>query len=140
MARTRRPDKAPSKKDTQTARELVQMLAHQTNVFVKVRNKQLQIPSKIVSPLIEAARLFVEGHSVAVVPTDVEISAQEAAGMLKVSRPYLLNLVKKGVLPCRMVGAHHRIPMKAVLAYRRDQLPRRRALEALTAETQELGR
>ena len=77
MARTRRPDKAPSKKDTQKARELVQMLAHRTNVFVKVRNKQLQIPNKIVSPLIEAARLFAEGHSVAVVPTDVEIIAQE---------------------------------------------------------------
>jgi hypothetical protein len=38
-----------------------------------------------------------------------------------------------------MVGAHHRIPMGALLAYKRDQAPRRRSLETLTAETQDLG-
>jgi excisionase family DNA binding protein len=70
---------------------------------------------------------------------DAEISAQDAADFLKVSRPYLLNLVKKGVLPYRMVGAHHRIPMSAVIAYKREQAPRRRSLETLTAETQDLG-
>jgi excisionase family DNA binding protein len=65
--------------------------------------------------------------------------AQDAADILGVSRPYLLNLVKKGILPCRMVGAHHRIPVAAVISYRRDEAPRRRSLEALTAETQEFG-
>jgi excisionase family DNA binding protein len=64
-----------------------------------------------------------------------EMTAQEAADFLKVSRPYLLNLVKKGVLPCRMVGTHHRIPRNALIAYKRDQTRRRRSLEALTAET-----
>jgi hypothetical protein len=51
------------------------------------------------------------------------------------SRPYLLNLVKKGIVPLRMVGAHHRIPMGAVIAYKRDWAPRRRSLDALSAET-----
>jgi excisionase family DNA binding protein len=67
-----------------------------------------------------------------------EVSAQQAADLLEVSRPYLLNLVKKGILPCRMVGSHRRIPMDAVIAYRREQALRRRSLEALTAETQDL--
>jgi excisionase family DNA binding protein len=80
-----------------------------------------------------------EGHAVDVVSADEEVSAQEAADILKVSRPYLLNLVKKGVLPYRMVGAHHRIPMGALLAYRREQAPRRRSLEALSSETQDIG-
>jgi len=74
-----------------------------------------------------------------VVAADGEVSAQEAADILKVSRPYLLNLVKKGILPCRMVGAHHRIPTDAVIAYKRDQAPRRRSIKALSAETQDLG-
>jgi len=64
---------------------------------------------------------------------------REAADILKVSRPYVLSLVKKGILPCRMVGAHHRIPTVAVIAYKRDQAPRRRSLEALSTETQDLG-
>jgi excisionase family DNA binding protein len=89
--------------------------------------------------MIEAAKLMSEGHAVGVVPADEEVSAQQAADLLKVSRPYLLNLVKKGVLPCRMVGAHHRIPMGAVIAFKREQAPRRRSLAALTAETQDLG-
>jgi hypothetical protein len=55
------------------------------------------------------------------------------------SRPYLLNLVRKGALACRMVGAHHRIPVTAVIAYKREQAPRRRSIEALTAETSDLG-
>jgi len=74
----------------------------------------------MVPALVEAAKLVSEGHAIGVVPTDEEISAQESADILKVSRPYLLNLVKKGILPCRMVGAHHRIPVGAVIAYKRD--------------------
>jgi excisionase family DNA binding protein len=72
-------------------------------------------------------------------PLACRAAGDEAAGILKVSRPYLLNLVKKGILPCRMVGTHHRIPTSAVIAYKRDHAPRRRSLEALSAETQDLG-
>jgi len=93
----------------------------------------------MVRAMIEAAKLMSEGHAVDVISADEEVSAQQAADLLKVSRPYLLNLVKKGILPCRMVGSHHRIPMSAVIAYGRAQAPRRRSLEALTAETQDLG-
>jgi excisionase family DNA binding protein len=91
---------------------------------------------------MDAAKLIAEGHAVAVLPLDDsdEVSAQEAANILKVSRPYLLNLVRKGVLPCRMVGSHHRIPMNALISYKQEQAPRRRSLEALTAETQDLDR
>jgi len=53
----------------------------------------------MVPALVEAAKLVSEGHAIGVVPTDEEISAQESADILKVSRPYLLNLVKKGILP-----------------------------------------
>lgn len=93
----------------------------------------------MVPALIEAAKLVSLGHAIDVIPADEEVSAQEAAELLKVSRPYLLNLVKKGVLPCRMVGAHHRIPTGALIAYKREQAPRRRSLEALTGETQDIG-
>jgi excisionase family DNA binding protein len=109
------------------------------NVSVTIQARQVRIPAAIVPALIKAAKLVSEGHAIDVVSADEEVSAQEAADFLKVSRPYLLNLVKKGVLPCRMVGAHHRIPMGAVIAYKQEQAPRRRSLEALSAETQDLG-
>jgi excisionase family DNA binding protein len=128
--------------DTAAARILFEALssrAAKRKVFLAIQGREVPIPASMVPALIAAAKLVSEGHAIDVVQTDEEISAQEAADILKVSRPYLLNLVKKGVLPCRMVGAHHRIPMGAVIAYKRDQAPRRRSLEALTAETQDLG-
>src|SRR5262249_44375683 len=132
----------PTETDTAAARALLQALTRmrgRKDVSVTIQSRQVKIPAAMVPALIEAARLVSKGHAIDVVPVDEEVSAQEAADFLKVSRPYLLNLVKKGVLPCRMVGAHHRIPMGAVIAYKREQAPRRRSLEGLSAETQDLG-
>jgi excisionase family DNA binding protein len=134
--------KTPTEVDATVARTLLQALTPLREgeaVSVTIQDRQVRIPAAMVGALVAAAKLISEGHAIDVIPADEEISAQEAADLLKVSRPYLLNLVKKGVLPCRMVGSHHRIPVSAVVAYKRDQAPRRRSLEALTAETQDLG-
>ncbi len=139
MTRTAKP---PSQADTAIARALLQALKPlrgPDGASITIQSRPFRIPAALVRAMIEAAKLMSEGHAVGVVPADEEISAQQAADLLKVSRPYLLNLVKKGVLPCRMVGAHHRIPMGAVIAFKREQTPRRRSLAALTAETQDLG-
>jgi excisionase family DNA binding protein len=132
----------PTEADVATARRLLEALAAAdtpSHLSLTLEDRQVEIPPSLVPALLAAARLVSEGHAVNVLPADVEISAQDAADILKVSRPYLLNLVKKGILPYRMVGAHHRIPISAVIAYKREQAPRRRSLEALTAETQDLG-
>ena len=128
--------------DTAGARDLLRALKRlqrSASASITIQDRPVRISAAMVRAMIEAAKLMSEGHAVEVVPADEEVSAQQAADLLKVSRPYLLNLVKKGILPCRMVGSHHRIPMDAVIAYRREQAPRRRSLEALTAETQDLG-
>ncbi len=132
----------PTDTDTAAARALLQALLplRESNaVSVTIKGRRIRIPAAMTPALIEAAKLIAEGHAIDVVRADEEVSAQEAADVLKVSRPYLLNLVKKGILPCRMVGAHHRIPMGAVIAYKREQAPRRRSLEGLVAQTQRLG-
>jgi excisionase family DNA binding protein len=132
----------PTETDSAVARTLLQALKSlrkPEDLSVAVKNRRVGVPAAMMRALVEAAKLISEGHAIDVVSADVEVSAQDAADILKVSRPYLLNLVKKGVLPCRMVGAHHRIPMTAVIAYKREQAPRRRSLEALAAETQDLG-
>ncbi len=134
--------RVPTETDTAVARALLQALMPlrgAEDVSVNIQDRLVRVPAAMVPALIEAAKLISEGHAIDVIPLDEEVSAQEAADILKVSRPYLLNLVKKGILPCRMVGAHHRIPTAAVIAYKRDQAPRRRSLDALSAETQDLG-
>jgi excisionase family DNA binding protein len=132
----------PTEQEAAAARALLQALKPmrgRKDVSLSLQGREMTVPAAMVQALIEAAKLVSEGHAIDVIAADDEVSAQEAADLLKVSRPYLLNLVKKGVLPCRMVGTHHRIPVAAVIAYKREQEPRRRSLEALSAETQDLG-
>jgi excisionase family DNA binding protein len=134
--------KISPERDTDVARALLRALKRlqrSRGASITIQERPVRLSAAMVRAMIAAAKLMSEGHAVDVVPADEEVSAQQAADLLKVSRPYLLNLVKKGILPCRMVGSHHRIPMDAVIAYRREQAPRRRSLEALTAETQDLG-
>ena len=69
------------------------------NLSLTVEWTEVPIPDAMVPA--EAAKLISEGHAIDVLPADEEVSTQEAADLLKVSRPYLLNLVKKGILPCR---------------------------------------
>jgi hypothetical protein len=52
-------------------------------------------------------------------PSERRLEVQQAADLLKVSRPYLLNLAKN------IVGAHHRIPIDLVIAYKRKDEPHR---------------
>jgi excisionase family DNA binding protein len=134
--------KISPERDTDVARALLRALKRlqrSRGASITIQERPVRLSAAMVRAMIAAAKLMSEGHAVDVVPADEEVSAQQAADLLKVSRPYLLNLVKKGILPCRMVGSHHRLPMDAVIAYRREQAPRRRSLEALTAETQDLG-
>lgn len=71
---------------------------------------------------------------------DRELSLDEAAELLSVSRSYCLKLLEEGAIPSRVTGAEHRIPLDDLLAYKRRDLARRqRILAELTAEAQEMG-
>jgi excisionase family DNA binding protein len=69
-----------------------------------------------------------------------DLTIEEAAGFLNVSRSYLLNLLKTGALPSRFVGTERRVPVEDLARYKTQiDAQRRNALDELTAEAQELG-
>jgi len=69
-----------------------------------------------------------------------ELNTDEAARQLKVSRPFLLDLLKKGDIPSRTVGPHHWIAYKDLIAYKQKTRENRaKALADLSALDQELG-
>ncbi len=79
-----------------------------------------------------------KGRGVSIVPSTAELTTQQAADMLNVSRPFLIGLLSAGEIPYRTVGSHRRITAEDLLAYKDDDDRRRRAAaDELTALAQE---
>jgi excisionase family DNA binding protein len=110
-------------------------------VRLSLAGDETDLPQPLTEVLVKAVELMGAGQGVEIVSPVQEVSAQEAAALLNVSRPYVTNLIRKGILPHRMVGTHHRIPLSDLMAYKHEQEPRREAaLANLVRETEALGR
>jgi excisionase family DNA binding protein len=69
-----------------------------------------------------------------------EMTTTQAAEFLDVSRPFVIKLLKRGELPCRMVGKHRRIPSDALLEYREKMFQQAKgAADEMAQISQELG-
>lgn len=100
----------------------------------------LDLPAAAVAPLLAVLKAMGEGRPVAVHAADAEVTTQQAADLLNVSRPFLVGMIDQGLLPARHVGNQRRLPLKDVLAYKRDAQAKRRAvLDDLAKSDQELG-
>ncbi len=100
----------------------------------------VQLPKVAVDGLIEILEAVAEGDIATVVRTPREVSTQQAATVLNVSRPTVVKLIDDGVVPSRKVGSHRRITLTDLLAYRDDIVARRRAvLDQMSRDANELG-
>lgn len=98
------------------------------------------IPAEVVRQLVLLLDETAAGNAVQLVPVRAEVTTQQAADLLCVSRPYLIGLLDQGAIPYRRVGTHRRMLFRDVLAYRHDFLRKRlKALEELTQLSQDLG-
>lgn len=94
-------------------------------------------PTAVLFALILDA--LADGKGVQIVPKDMELTTQQAADLLNVSRPYLITLLESGKIPFRKVGRHRRVTFEALMEYkRRDDAERRAAADDLTELSEEL--
>jgi excisionase family DNA binding protein len=101
--------------------------------------READAPEQVYRIAREALSLAREGRSAALVSYDQDLTTQEAADMLGVSRPHLVKMLEAGELPYYLVGKHRRLAFSDVIEYKRARDSRRRtALAELTADSQDL--
>lgn len=109
-------------------------------VTVQEDAERLALPRSAVELMARILAHMAAGRSVSVVPLNAELTTQQAADMLNVSRPFLVGLLDAGEIEYRHVGTHRRIKASSLISYQRqDDARRRGAAEELTALSQELG-
>jgi excisionase family DNA binding protein len=100
----------------------------------------LVIPRPTAILFAQILGALAEGRGVQIIPKDMELTTQQAADLLNVSRPYLITLLESGQIPFRKVGRHRRVTFEAIMEYRRrDDAERREAADKLAALSEELG-
>jgi excisionase family DNA binding protein len=139
----------PSGRDAVLAREAIRALDESSaaETLLKIclvkpgkEAAALELPSAAIALLKELLKELAAGRAVTVVPIEAEITTQQAAEILNVSRPFVAGLIDKGKLPGRMVGAHRRVRLEDVLAYKRDSKTKAKAaLKDMIAISQDLG-
>jgi excisionase family DNA binding protein len=126
---------------------LVRLSSRKTRQPVKLQfagrgattDEAVPLPSVAVRLVGDLLTALANGQAVALVPLDSELSTQQAAELLQVSRPFVIQLMEKGDLPHHKVGTHRRVRLSDVLEYkRRIDEARQVVLAELTREAQEL--
>jgi excisionase family DNA binding protein len=150
MPRTQTDPTIPTDQDARLAREASRVLDTSSAAEGALRvwlletggapPATLELPAAAARLLKELLREMGAGHAVTLVPIDSEITTQQAADLLNVSRPYVVGLIDQGKLPARMVGPQRRIRLADVLAYKAESKGKARdALREMVAIDQELG-
>jgi len=107
--------------------------------FLDEKGEQVILPASALELLKNILVQMAQGNAVTLVPVHAELTTQQAAEILNMSRPFLVKLLEKGEIPFTKKGTHRRVLFSDVQAYKQQiDSERMKALDALTAQAQEL--
>ncbi len=135
---------APTEAELRSLRDLDELLrstpAQQGVRLVGPNGESVALPTSLFRVLRAAVGVLGRGEAVAIAPVRKELTTQEAADILNVSRQYLVRLLDQGKIPYTKTGTHRRIRFGDLIRYKRQRdADRRGELDKLTQLSQELG-
>jgi excisionase family DNA binding protein len=141
----------PTAEDIAAARDAARQLSKVSPVSKMVRfrveakgtepaSEPIDIPKNIFKVIIDLLVQVGNGNAVQLVPVQAELTTQQAADLLNVSRPHLIKLIASGEIGHRMVGTHRKVLARELFEYRDKATAKRREILArMTAEDQAAG-
>lgn len=130
----------PNPAEQHLARDAQHLLAQQ-NIQLRAGEDHLTLTPELTGLLRGILERLGNGESITVLSRDEELSTQQAAELLGVSRPYLIEQLLEGhKIPFRKVGKHRRIRVRDLLAFQeRNQAEKRALVREITELAQEMG-
>ncbi|MBE9165646.1 helix-turn-helix domain-containing protein [Tychonema sp. LEGE 06208] len=108
--------------------------------LVASNGEEIAIPESVYSLLGQVVQAMTSGQAISIVRHNRELTTQEAANILNVSRPFLVKLLEKGEIPYIKVGSHRRILFQDLIIYKEQRkVKRRQLLDQLIEMTEEAG-
>lgn len=137
------PTEADSRLAVESSRRLSRLMGRRRqSLKVRIEHDEdaITIPMSAFRLLADILAEMAKGNAVTLIPVNAELTTQQAADLLNVSRPFLIEQLEKGTIPFRKVGTHRRILFRDLMAYKQaiDQ-NRLKALEELSALDQRHG-
>ena len=135
----------PTKKDMQVAAQVISELNAARGkrpkvILASTSSKQIELSDGAYTLLVKILTEMSKGHGIMVMPIHAELTTQQAADFLNVSRPFLISLLEKGELPFRTVGRHRRVRLEDMMNYKKKTDEQRfAALDELAAQAQKLN-
>lgn len=113
--------------------------SHLVEIRLEENDEAVTIPRKALDLLRFILASMAEGKAVSLIPSDSELSTQQAADMLHVSRPHFVKLLEQGAIPFKKVGSHRRVQLEHLMSYEHQQAQQRQQhLLFLAQQAQEL--
>lgn len=129
-----------AKKSVATLEQITVNIKTDDSILFQIEGSSISLPKKAVILLQKILEAMAVGKSVEISSFSPELSTQEAADLLKVSRPHVVKLLETGKIPHKKVGKHRRVLLEDIKKYDFDlRETRRKNLDELTKEAQEMG-
>jgi len=132
----------PTEEDAKVATESSRILAAKPRTELRVRlddGQEIVLPKGVARLLSHILTEMSQGNAVTLFPIHAQLTTQEAAEVLNVSRPFVVKLLESGEIPFHRVGTHRRIHFRDLEAYKKKaENTRQEAMSELAAEAQKL--